>query len=171
MSNSNLFDQANKEILSMILHRDLEYAEAEHRIYSAFNDLLLEYQKDFIKGLKQKLDHFDLSFDEFVHRFNRLYGRYHVIYEDRWICDADGDEYLKKCLLKENFRGFDFAVRQHAKKLLKSDYPELVDKLFDIPTKYGYVERPYDDLEAEKEGLHYCEYSFAIKKESQRGSS
>ena len=74
-------DKLNKEILSMVLHRDLEYAEAEYRIYSTFNDLLLEYQNDFIKALKQKLDHFDLSFDEFVHRFNRLYGRYHVLYE------------------------------------------------------------------------------------------
>ena len=171
MKNINSFDHANKKILSMVLHRDLEYAEAEHKIYSAFNDLLLEYKNDFIKGLKQKLDHFDISFDEFVHRFNRLYGRYHVIYEDRWVRDADGDEYLKKCFLKEDFRGFDFAVRRHAKKLLKSDYPELVNKLFDIRNEYGYVERPYDDIQAEKEGLHYGEYSFSIKKESQRGSS
>jgi hypothetical protein len=171
MKNSNSFDQANKKILSMILHRDLEYAEAEHRIYSAFNDLLLEYQNDFIKGLKQKLDHFDLSFDEFVHRFNRLYGRYHVLYENRWCHDGDGYEYMVEDFVKEDFRGFNFAVKQHAKKLLKSDYPELGSKLFNISNKYGCIERPYDDIEAEKEDLHSYEYSFSIEKESQRGSS
>jgi hypothetical protein len=171
MSNSNLFDQANDEILSMISDRKQAYREAENKIYDLFYAMLGDYEYNFIRGLKQKLDHFDLSFDEFVHRFNRLYGRYHVLYKNRWCHDGDGYEYIEEDFVKEDFRGFHFAVRQHAKKLLKSDYPELVSELFDIPTKYGYFERPYDDVEAEKDGLHSYEYSFSIEKESQRGSS
>ena len=171
MSNSNSFDHANKKILSMILHRDLEYAEAEHRIYSEFNAMLLEYQKDFIKGLKQKLEHFDLSFDEFVHRFNRLYGRYHVRYELDWDIDEDGREHPNDKFIEETFKGFNYAVRKHAKKLLKSDYPDLVDKLFGLLDKNGYKTYIYDDDESDK---YYAELAHGyiwIHKESQRGSS
>lgn len=169
--NSNLFDKAKEEILSIVSDRDQAYREAQNKIYDLFYHLLYDYEYDFIRELRNKLEHSDLSFDEFVHRFNRLYGRYHVLYENRWCHDGDGYEYMVEDFVKEDFRGFYFAVRQHAKKLLKSDYPELVSELFDIPTKYGYVERPYDDIEAEKENLHSYEYSFSIEKESQRGSS
>jgi hypothetical protein len=169
--NSNLFDKAKEEILSIVSDRDQAYREAQNKIYDLFYHLLYDYEYDFIRELRNKLEHSDLSFDEFVHRFNRLYGRYHVLYENRWCHDGDGYEYMVEDFVKEDFRGFYFAVRQHAKKLLKSDYPELVSELFDIPTKYGYVERPYDDIEAEKEDLPSYEYSFSIEKESQRGSS
>ena len=167
--NSNLFDQANKEILSMISDRDQAYREAENKIYDLFYAMLGDYEYNFIRGLKQKLDHFDLSFDEFVHRFNRLYGRYHVTYRRGWTFGEDGYEYPKDDFISEDFKGFHHAVRKHAKKLLKSDYPDLVDKLFDIPTKYGHVERPYDD--SETEDFHNYDWYIAIEKESQRGSS
>jgi hypothetical protein len=168
---NNTYDDVSKSILSKLSQRDKDHYNATRDIYKSFDHLIISYEMDIIRKLRLRLYKANLSFDEFTKRFNSLYGCYHVLYEERWRRDEDGYEWREDEFISEEFKGFYYAIRQHAKKYIKEDYPDLVFELFDIGTIHGDVDYPYDDAKAASQYLFIDDRRIVIKKESQRGSS
>jgi hypothetical protein len=118
-----------QSLSSLISKRKKECDKLSKLIDDEYNSLVELYENQIISDLKKRLRSSGISFDEYVFRYNRMFARYHCLYEEDSKSDYYHDYYgntIACYVTSEEFKGFFFYVNKRAVDAVTDSFPELV---------------------------------------------
>jgi len=146
---------------SLISKREKSCNELSAMVDKNFQKLVDFYENQIISDLKDRLRSSGISFDEYVFRYNRMFGRYHCLYEEDSKSDYYHDYYgntIACYVTSETFQGFFFYVNKRAVDAVREAYPKLTKYRFNTGESCscgGLI--PYNNHECYNSGFVFAE--------------